>query len=97
MVLVESVNLLKRWEPHHIALEAVESILAERRAGSLILLSVDEELLLRSWALLKSRPDKHWSLTDCISFVVMQDRGITTAFTADRHFAQAGFRALLRG
>jgi hypothetical protein len=41
------------------------------------------------------RPDKDWSLTDCISFVVMQERGITDALTGDRHFEQAGFRALL--
>jgi predicted nucleic acid-binding protein len=43
------------------------------------------------------RPDKSWSLTDCISFVVMADRGLTEALTGDRHFEQAGFRALLRG
>ena len=42
------------------------------------------------------RLDKRWSLTDCISFVVMRDRGITDALTADRHFEQAGFVTLLR-
>ena len=42
------------------------------------------------------RPDKAWSLTDCISFVVMTERGLTEALTGDRHFEQAGFRALLR-
>jgi predicted nucleic acid-binding protein len=36
------------------------------------------------------------SLTDCISFVVMMDLGITDALTADHHFEQAGFRALLK-
>lgn len=41
------------------------------------------------------RPDKEWSLTDCISFVVMGDREMTQALTADRHFGQAGFEALL--
>lgn len=41
------------------------------------------------------RQDKSWSLTDCISFVVMRDEGITDALTGDRHFAQAGFTALL--
>lgn len=39
---------------------------------------------------------KHWSLTDCISFVVMQQRGIRQALTFDRHFEQAGYEALLR-
>jgi predicted nucleic acid-binding protein len=46
--------------------------------------------------LYENRSDKEWSLTDCISFCVMQERGITDALTADRHFEQAGFRALLR-
>lgn len=42
------------------------------------------------------RPDKEWSLTDCISFVVMHEEGLTEALTGDRHFDQAGFSALLR-
>ncbi|HNR31449.1 MAG TPA: PIN domain-containing protein [Candidatus Hydrogenedentes bacterium] len=42
-----------------------------------------------------SRPDKSWSLTDCISFVVMRQYGLTNVLTSDRHFEQAGFRVLL--
>jgi len=45
--------------------------------------------------LYRSRPDKEWSLTDCISFVVMKERGIKEALTGDHHFEQAGFTALL--
>ena len=45
--------------------------------------------------LYRNRADKGWGLTDCSSFVVMQDRGLTAALTADDHFRQAGFRALL--
>src|SRR5437867_2993715 len=43
----------------------------------------------------KQRHDKDWSLTDCISFVVMETLGLTTALTADHHFEQAGFKILL--
>src|SRR6266851_7667037 len=42
------------------------------------------------------RLDKEWSLTDCISFVVMERRGISRALAHDQHFEQAGFEALLR-
>jgi predicted nucleic acid-binding protein len=44
----------------------------------------------------EQRPDKGWSLTDCLSFVVMHDEGITLALTGDKHFEQAGFKALLK-
>ena len=49
----------------------------------------------RGLALFGNREDKEWSLTDCISFEVMTERGITDALTGDHHFVQAGFRALL--
>jgi predicted nucleic acid-binding protein len=52
-------------------------------------------LFARGATLYARRPDKGWSLTDCISFVVMSERGITEALTGDHHFEQAGFRALL--
>jgi hypothetical protein len=52
-------------------------------------------LLDRGLRLMGNRADKDWSLTDCISFVVMQDEGLDTALTGDRHFVQAGFKALL--
>jgi predicted nucleic acid-binding protein len=42
------------------------------------------------------RPDKLWSLTDCISFVIMQRENISEALTRDHHFEQAGFVALLK-
>jgi len=49
----------------------------------------------RGLALYGNRRDKSWSLTDCISFEVMTERGIRDALTGDHHFVQAGFRALL--
>lgn len=57
---------------------------------------LDSQLMTRGLQLMAERQDKNWSLTDYISFVVMKDMGIRDALTADRHFEQAGFRALLR-
>lgn len=57
--------------------------------------SVDTRLFSRAVELYQSRSDKAWDLTDCISFVVMQERNLMDAVTTDRHFIQAGFRALL--
>ena len=44
----------------------------------------------------RATPDKEWSLTDCASFVLMRERGVTEALAHDHHFEQAGFVALLR-
>jgi uncharacterized protein len=56
---------------------------------------ITEPLLMDALTLYRTRPDKDWSLTDCASFVLMQQEGITEALTADTHFRQAGFTALL--
>lgn len=52
-------------------------------------------LLERGIRLFIDRLDKEWSLTDCISFVVMEEYGVTESLTSDGDFEQAGFRALL--
>lgn len=46
--------------------------------------------------LFAARPDKAWSLTDCVSFAVMSERGLSAALTADHHFEQAGFQAVFK-
>ncbi|MCG3199023.1 MAG: hypothetical protein GHCLOJNM_03531 [bacterium] len=54
-----------------------------------------QELFRAGVDLFSRRPDKEWSLTDCISFVVMEREGLSQALTGDHHFVQAGFEALL--
>ena len=56
---------------------------------------IDEKLDGQAWKLFEDRLDKTWSLVDCASFVVMEERGLTEALTTDRHFKQAGFVRLL--
>lgn len=46
--------------------------------------------------LYREREDKEWGITDCISLVVMRERGLVAALPADHHFRQAGFRPLLK-
>ena len=53
------------------------------------------KLFRQGLSLYENRSDKDWGLTDCISFVVMEENNITDALTTDDHFRQAGFRALL--
>lgn len=48
-----------------------------------------------AFALYKKYKDKEWSLVDCISFIVMRERGIKQALTFDHHFEQAGFTAIM--
>jgi uncharacterized protein len=55
---------------------------------------LDKDILDRAVKLLKSRMDKTWSFTDCISFEIMRQRGIEEALSADHHFRQAGFQTL---
>lgn len=48
------------------------------------------------WELYRRRSDKEWGMTDCISMVVMRERGVRDVFTVDHHFAQAGLSVTLR-
>jgi predicted nucleic acid-binding protein len=54
-----------------------------------------EPLYAQAFRLFSSRPDKGWSLADCMAFVIMQEQRIQSALTADIHFQQAGFASLL--
>lgn len=65
-------------------------------AARLEIVHIDQALFQRGWNFYEARTDKDWSLTDCLSFVVMQGRSMSEALAHDHHFAQAGFRALLR-
>lgn len=57
---------------------------------------VDQGIFSEALALYLARPDKDWSLTDCMSFTLMGRERITEALTADKHFEQAGFVCVLK-
>jgi uncharacterized protein len=92
-ILLEIGNALAKQRYRASAIELLESLETDPNIEVVLLTNNLYRLALN---LFKQREDKEWGLVDCISFIVMQDRGITDALTADTHFQQAGFRALLK-
>jgi predicted nucleic acid-binding protein len=80
--------------PRHRA-QAVAMLASIEEDPRFEVVPLTEDLYSDGMTLFSSRADKAWSLTDCLSFVVMRRRGITSALTTDQHFRQAGFEALL--
>ena len=92
-VLVELGDALARLTTRPAFLQVLAQLRTDPDVSIVPPSPVEFEEALRLFA---ARPDKEWSLTDCISFVVMQRESITEALTGDRHFEQAGYVALLK-
>jgi predicted nucleic acid-binding protein len=73
--------------------EFIDSVLGDEETK---IVAATEESFAQGWGLYRSREDKTWSLTDCISFNVMKQLRLTEALSSDHHFEQAGFRILLK-
>ena len=87
-VLAETANGLAA--SHHRAAVA-EFLQSMENDPHVKLINESDALYRRDLELFAGRSDKEWSLTDCISFVVMKDEELREALTGDHHFAQAGF------
>jgi predicted nucleic acid-binding protein len=76
--------------------KAAEGI--ERLLASVVVHVIPQsrESFLAGLQFYRARPDKGYSLTDCISMQTMRREGLTEVLTNDRHFEQEGFRALFR-
>jgi hypothetical protein len=90
-VVTEMADALSRSRYRHAFAQFYDALKLDFRVT---VIPCDQALWERGLKLYLDRPDKEWSLTDCISFVVMRDQKITDALTADRHFQQAGFVTL---
>jgi len=75
------------------AAESVEGILA---SSVIRVIPQSRESFLAGLNLFRARPDKGYSLVDCVSLEAMRKEGLTEVLTNDRHFEQEGFRALFR-
>ncbi len=95
MVLTEVLNAFSRRGPalRKIASDLVTTVLSNPNVEVVPQTSL---LFREALALYRERPDKGWGLTDCASFAIMRERGVSEALSHDRHFEQAGFTALLQ-
>jgi predicted nucleic acid-binding protein len=92
-VLLEIGNSLARARYRSAAISLLQAMETD---PTIEIVPLSEELYQPSSQMYCDRPDKEWGLIDCVSFAIMSDRRITKALTADEHYQQAGFRALLR-
>jgi len=93
-VLIEIGNSLARFRYRSAAVTLLQKL---EQDPTVSIEPVSESLYQKAFRLFQERRDKEWGMADCISFVLMKERGLMEALTADEHFEQAGFRALLRG
>lgn len=91
-VIIEIGNSLARSN-RSVAIAFIESLYTTYNVN---VIPVDSELLGQAIDFYHKRKDKEWGLTDCISFIVMENQDLTKALTSDEHLIQASFRALLR-
>ena len=92
-VLTEIGNALSSIKSRSFAVRYIASV---EQASTFEVVYSTADLFHRGLELYRERQDKTWGLTDCISFTVMREHSVIDALTADRHFEQAGFTALLR-
>jgi predicted nucleic acid-binding protein len=74
------------------AAEFVRNLLTHPKV---LVLPQARETFLAGLALYEARPDKEYSLTDCISMQTMRSRGCHEVLTTDHHFSQEGFQRLM--
>ena len=95
MALVEFLNHMSRLGQYRRTI-AVNTVRGLNNNPSVDVVQQTEEQYDAAVERYASRPDQRWSVTDCASFLLMEQRGITEALAYDRDFEQAGFTALLR-
>jgi predicted nucleic acid-binding protein len=91
-IVAETGNGLARTPARDRFVAIAESFLTNPRCR---IVFVTPSLIHRAFDLFRQRTDKQWGLVDCVSFLVMTDERVNEAFTTDRHFERAGFKAML--
>ena len=94
LVIIETLNYLSRYDPV-LRREAYALLVALRSDPTVDVIRLSDKLFNDAGKLFLKYSDKSWSFIDCASIVIMREWKIEDALTSDRHFEQAGFRALL--
>ena len=94
-VLAELLNALAEFGPK-LRSAAIKSVTEMRSNPNVKIIPLTSKGFRAAMDLYDKRNDKGWSLTDCASFLIMQDYDINEALTYDHHFEQMRFKALLR-
>jgi hypothetical protein len=90
-VFDETVTFFNSRNLHGKAVEIGKRLL---ESPDIELIEIDRNLFDQGWQYFQKYQDKSYSLTDCLSFIVMEKRRIFTALSLDNHFLQAGFQKL---
>ncbi len=93
LVLTEMLSVLSAPVTRGVASQVVQRVMADPNTEVVPLTGLQFRAALSFY---DERPDKNWSLVDCASFLIMQEKGIREALAHDHHFEQAGYVALLR-
>jgi predicted nucleic acid-binding protein len=93
MVFVELLNSFSNGSSRQRR-AVVSAVQRFGRSDSVIVVPQTPEQFAMAFDRYKQSTDKHWSLTDCASFHIMETERIA-ALTHDHYFAQAGFEVLL--
>lgn len=107
IALLPEIEKAEAWVTEAVLIEVGNGLSAVNRQGAVEFIRLcyetpnihvvkfETELMDRALRLYGDRADKTWGLIDCISFVAMREQNIIEAATADNHFVQAGYQALL--
>jgi len=86
-VISEAITFFNARALHQKAVDIGQALL---NGSGIDVVFVDKDLFLEGWAFSQDHADKSYSLTDCISFVLMKERSVQRALCFDHHFVQAG-------
>lgn len=92
-VLDETITLIRFAHSQTKAVEFAKAVVSSKATR---IVYTGEEVFVQALELFEESKDKEWTFTDCVSFTIMRLQNVTTCFSFDPHFKQAGFHTVPR-